>query len=257
MHSDSIEHVNRAAFDSFIESMLTCPLEDLKTKEDDWKKFDRPCPPGNDYVYAVQRLGDVTNKRVLDFGCGTGYLSVILARRGGKVSALDISRNSLKVAWKRAVANNLQDRVHGQQMSASKLAYKDEVFDVIIGLGVLQYMDLRLVSPELARVLKKGSKAVFVEPYNNCHSMQLALNTLKKVWSCPFHGRPLTAEDLDILSKPFSCLSCKEFGLFSRVERIIRNRKIVRYVRMVDGLILERIPYLRKFARSVVIELVK
>ena len=122
---------------------------------------------------------------------------------------------------------------------------------------MLQYLDLQVVSCELERVLKREGKAIFVEPFSNSHVMQFVLEKLKWVWGCPFHGKPLTIAGLGVLGKPFSQISCKEFGFLSRMERIIYNRKIIRYVRMTDGLLLEWMPCFRKYARSVVIELVK
>lgn len=37
-------------------------------------------------------LGDITGRRVLDAGCGDGYLARVLAARGARVTGIDLSR---------------------------------------------------------------------------------------------------------------------------------------------------------------------
>lgn len=46
--------------------------------------------------------GDLTGKRVLDAGCGTGALSVELAKRGARVLAIDLSSTLVALARERA-----------------------------------------------------------------------------------------------------------------------------------------------------------
>jgi magnesium-protoporphyrin O-methyltransferase len=48
---------------------------------------------------------DLTGKRVLDAGCGTGAMSEILARRGAEVVAIDISPQLVGIAEKRMPAD--------------------------------------------------------------------------------------------------------------------------------------------------------
>ncbi len=45
-----------------------------------------------------QMLGDVKGQRVLDAGCGTGYLSVLLAKAGASVTAVDYAPGMLAAA---------------------------------------------------------------------------------------------------------------------------------------------------------------
>lgn len=46
--------------------------------------------------YSYSPLGDIAGKTVLDYGCGTGGNSLILAKRGAKVVGVDIRR----ICWK-------------------------------------------------------------------------------------------------------------------------------------------------------------
>ena len=47
-------------------------------------------------------LGDLRGKRVIEYGCGLGKLTVLLARSGAQVTAFDLSEGSVEVARKRA-----------------------------------------------------------------------------------------------------------------------------------------------------------
>jgi|SRR5687768_8704948 len=52
--------------------------------------------------YAYHLLGDVAGKTVLEFGCGDGLNTIMLAKRGAKVIAFDISADSL--SWQQSVS---------------------------------------------------------------------------------------------------------------------------------------------------------
>src|SRR5437667_474302 len=54
---------------------------------------------------AFGQLGEVNGLRVLDYGCGHGMAAVVLARRGARVTAFDLSRGYLEEARERAAAN--------------------------------------------------------------------------------------------------------------------------------------------------------
>ena len=46
----------------------------------------------------LQKIGDVTGKRVLDAGCGEGRFARMLAERGAKVTAFDFSPRMIELA---------------------------------------------------------------------------------------------------------------------------------------------------------------
>jgi magnesium-protoporphyrin O-methyltransferase len=54
---------------------------------------------------------DLTGKRVLDAGCGTGALSVELAKRGAQVLAIDLSPTLVALARERAVGQHRQGTI--------------------------------------------------------------------------------------------------------------------------------------------------
>ena len=56
---------------------------------------------------AFAKLGDVAGRSVLDFGCGHGMAAIVLARRGARVTAFDLSCGYLAEANDRAAANDV------------------------------------------------------------------------------------------------------------------------------------------------------
>lgn len=107
-------------------------------------------------------LGDVSGKRVLEYGCGDGRLSVRLALGGAWVSAFDSSRSSVEQTRRRAEASGV--RVEAVEAAAERLPYADETFDVVLGRAVLHLLDVDRARVELQRVLKTGGRGVFFEP---------------------------------------------------------------------------------------------
>lgn len=71
---------------------------------------------------------DLSGKRILDAGCGTGQFSVELAQRGAHVLGVDISSNLIEIAKKR-LPENLQNNV---QFLTSDMMQSHGNFDYVV-----------------------------------------------------------------------------------------------------------------------------
>lgn len=234
--------------------------EDLIFPEDFLKKhLNLTKPPIIAYRYAIYLLkdSDIKNQNVLNVACGTGYESIILAKKGANVFAFDISPESVKMAQKRAVLNNLSDKIHTVVMSVYELKFPDEAFKYIYGNACLHHFDLEKALKEIYRVLEAGGVAVFCEAFGASRMLQKVrdLIPLKKNKVSP-EERQLTYEDISVISKIFHKVVAKEFGFFIRLERLIKSKRIRELLFKID-FILSKIPTLRKFASSVVIKVIK
>jgi 2-polyprenyl-3-methyl-5-hydroxy-6-metoxy-1,4-benzoquinol methylase len=107
-------------------------------------------------------LGELAGKRVVEYGCGDGELTVRLAESGALMSAFDGSRACVERTRRLAEANGV--RVEAVGASAERLPYADETFDLAVGQAVLQRLDPERARYELWRILKPGGKAFFSEP---------------------------------------------------------------------------------------------
>ena len=107
-------------------------------------------------------LGDVRGLDVLDAGCGTGYLSAKLARRGARVTAVDYAPGM--VAQARARAARLEVALELHLDDCCRLdAVADASQDRVVSNYVLQDLaDLGAAVGAFARVLRPGGQAVVV-----------------------------------------------------------------------------------------------
>ncbi|MFJ7950688.1 class I SAM-dependent methyltransferase [Lysinibacillus sp. NPDC096418] len=77
------------------------------------------------------------DKVVLDLGCGEGRDSVFLAKKGFKVTGVEILRSGLLKAEKRAKENGLN--INLVEENVNDLVISEKV-DVLLGMGILQYL---------------------------------------------------------------------------------------------------------------------
>lgn len=107
--------------------------------------------------------------RVLELGCGTGYFTRELARRGADVVAIDVSPELLEIAKTEGFAANVRFEIQ----NACALSYPDASFDSVVGSSVLHHLDIEDALTEIYRVLKNGGTVYFTEP--NMLNPQIAI----------------------------------------------------------------------------------
>ena len=92
------------------------------------------------YDITFDQAGDVTRKKILDVGCGSGVYAVDFARRGARrVIGVDLSSNMLKLANQEAEQHGVADRCTFIQADFLELDLKD-TFDISIAMGVFDYV---------------------------------------------------------------------------------------------------------------------
>ena len=96
--------------------------------------------------------------KVLDVGCGAGFLSNELAKQNLRVTGVDLSSESLKVAAR----HDSTGKVHYQTADAYHLPFADQSFDVLTALDFLEHIDRPAdVIKEFSRVLKPNGLFIF------------------------------------------------------------------------------------------------
>ncbi len=104
---------------------------------------------------------DLDGRLAIELGCGTGYVSSWLARRGARPVGLDNSAAQL------ATARELQHRFGLSfpllQASAEQVPFADASFDLAISeYGASIWCDPHAWIPEAARLLRPGGQLIFL-----------------------------------------------------------------------------------------------
>ena len=180
-------------------------LEELLVRE----AFEAPTAVENQY--ALKALGDLRGKKLLDLGCGAGETSVYFALRGAEVYACDIAEEFLKVT--KSLAEKFKVTVQTVPAEAGHLPFPAESFDLVFGNGVLHHVELLPATREISRVLKKGGKAVFIEPLPYNPFINIYRQIAKGVRT--EDEKPLGFGQIRSMGPYFTSLEHREFWLFS------------------------------------------
>jgi tRNA (mo5U34)-methyltransferase len=96
---------------------------------------------------------DLRGLRVLDIGCNAGFYSMELARRGARVTAIDIDPHYLRQAEWAVQRFGLEDRIELRRASVYSLDGSREQFDIVWFLGVLYHLRHPLLALDILRTV--------------------------------------------------------------------------------------------------------
>lgn len=164
---------------------------------------------------TVSLLPDVAGMRVLDAGCGPGVYSELLASRGARVTAVDVSPAMVEQA-RRRLGRNVE--VLEANLEEPLTFAESESFDLIVSPLMLDYVaDLGQVFGEFHRILRAGRCLVFSigHPFGDFvrHDQGSYFDTrlVQERWrgfggevTVPFFRRPLQAVTDPLFQADFS-----------------------------------------------------
>jgi len=106
-------------------------------------------------VDFLARLPLRPGDHMLDVACGSGQLALLAARRGAKVTGIDIATNSIEAARGRARSEGLDAKF--DEGDAEELPYGDEGFELVASIyGAMFAPRPDRVARELVRVCRRG-----------------------------------------------------------------------------------------------------
>lgn len=196
--------------------------------------------PENYFTYncgdgIVRTFGDRLrgNGRVLDYGCGVGYLLPHLCRHARQVYGADVSVESVEQANERVPRGS----VFKGAFLVSELRAREEKFDVIFVVEVIEHLydeTLDIVLDDVRKLLSGDGVVIFTTPNNENRSQNMILcpvtGQLFHRWQ---HVRSWTAESLsdylrrrgfDVVEAAATNFTLRQpISLIRRIKRLIRH----------------------------------
>jgi SAM-dependent methyltransferase len=156
-HGDSIDRGHPMADsgeDLELWNAAAAGFQEIDSDPTDWRreKVLRPT--------VLSLLGELAALDVLDAGCGPGWLSLQLARRGARVTAIDGARKMVNLARRRAATESAQVTVLRADLCRG-LPFRSDAFDVVVCHMVLMDLpDIRTPLSEFSRLLRPSGRMV-------------------------------------------------------------------------------------------------
>lgn len=212
-------------------------------------------------LFEMMELQAMSEKRVLDVGCGIGQHAVLCARYGAEVAGCDISPVAIDLAREIADINGVPDRCFFRLESVHRLSYESESFDVVLCNSVLHHIwkyDDAL--DEIYRVLKPGGRLYFAEGLRSNVLYRLLRNIKRAVTGERVKGDiDLELADVELYSERFACIHIEHYTLLSGIKTVIAGdygsplpvRGILWITESIDNVLL-RMPFFQRMALEVV-----
>lgn len=197
--------------------------------------------------YYELTLTGCTASTVLEYGCGPGSLAFDLAERGARVFGIDISPAAIETAAQEARERGVAEAIDFRVGNAEDLPFHDQQFDLVCGTGILHHLDLDHAYPEIARVLRPGGRAIFLEPLGHNRAINWYRDRTPDLRTPDEH--PLLREDLEHARRCFDRVDLSYFNLAVLAAVPLRSTPLfgaaIGALSLVDRLLLNRLSPLR------------
>ena len=142
-------------------------------------------------ILTLGRLDDAYNRltsyiksgqKVIDFGCGTGTLTIRAAQKSAKVKGIDVNSQMLEIARKRTIKANLTESIELYEMGVAELGSEEsESYDVVMsGLCFSELTENELVYTlkEARRILKPDGLLLIADEVSPASNFKKVLSWL-------------------------------------------------------------------------------
>lgn len=222
---------------------------------DEWDKIIFPNIIRKRLIDLIQsKLRFTKSKIILDYGCGGGWLSIILSKWGFEVVGIDISSKLVKNAQIASPQNAFI------VCDGENLPFRDKAFGSVVGISILHHTNLDLSLNEIKRITKDEASFVFEEP--NIFNPFSAIG--RKLFPMETHTKgekPFVPIYLKKKLKKFG-FNCKDtdylYFIAFPIARIFKLANIdsplfvTRTISLFEEL-MEKIPYINRLNSSLII----
>lgn len=160
--------------------------------------------------YEAQVVSRAAGRDVLEYGCATGAITRRIAPAARSATGIDLSDAAVARATAEARAQGLANTSFAV-MDAENMDFDDGSFDLVFGSGIIHHLDTRRSLNEVARVLRPGGVAIFIEP--------LGVNPVLNAYRRRTPGartpdeHPLVPADFAVMREVFANVQVRWFAL--------------------------------------------
>lgn len=206
-------------------------------------------------LYEGTLLNRCAGSTTLEYGCGQGTHSSVLAQRGAaRVVGIDISDVAIAQAREEAERRGLRQMEH-YRMNAESLEFQADSFDLICGTAILHHLDLTRAFSELARTLRPGGTAVFMEPLGHNPAINLYRWMTPNLRTVDEH--PLFMKDIAMARRYFRKVDVQFFTLQTMLAVPFHGSKWFRpllySLEAADRMLFRALPFMKRYAWQVVL----
>ena len=207
-------------------------------------------------IYYSIISNNCKGKKLLELGCGTGDNLEIFHNFGASVTGIDISIEGINKANQKI--NDTKLNASYSVMNAEDTDFENNIFDIVVGTGIIHHLDLKTIYLEIPRLLNDNGHAVFIEPLGHNPIINLYRKLTPHIRTPDEH--PLKRKDLKLLKKYFHNIEIQYFSLFTLFAVPFRNsfifNPLFKILYMIDRLFL-KIPFVREWGWVAVIHIYK
>jgi SAM-dependent methyltransferase len=115
--------------------------------------------PDLSYIQDIpETLSGAKASTVLDLGCGSGWLSIYLARAGYQVTGIDLAKHAIELAQQWAAQESLGN-AQFQVADIAEMSFAENTFDAVVANSIFEHLTYELADRTLSQlryVLKPG-----------------------------------------------------------------------------------------------------
>lgn len=130
-----------------------------------------------EFSYRLHEYKQFSGKRVLDVGCGNGYVLSKYSLEGAEAHGVDITPTGIELCRRRFDLSGLKGSF--LEADAEGLPFDNETFDCVCSMGVLHHIpNTEKGIAELRRVLKKGGRLIVMFYHRNSAYYRISMPLL-------------------------------------------------------------------------------
>ncbi len=202
--------------------------------------------------------GSVRPRKILDFGCGTGWVSKALLANGYHVTGIDTSNSLIKSA-----AQSSSGKSQFLTGDCMNLPFCDETFDLVIGIAILHHLDPERGLSECCRVMAPNGAILLMEP-NKYNPIAAAARVVIPVDTQTPDEEPFTPRSISQAfdsgqwnSKNIGYLFPYSFGLSQIFKKLKMDQQafnlLCPFIKITER-IFEKIPLFNRLCWVIVVE---